>query len=109
VAAIFNHQSNRYVFSYSWGLSGGPSAGYEAVPELSTNGGTTWSGVASSSVTGSTQAIRNVTGGTDLYSTTWSVPIPTNLATLYRVRVRLRNAAFGAWAISNTVSLPPAV
>jgi len=95
--------SGRYVFQYGWQVEGGPAAAYEAVPEHSTDGGTTWSPVS----TGSVRApLGPVVEGGNTFSATWSTPPPEIMTTRYRVRVRLRNVSFGPWSTTPAVSLP---
>lgn len=107
VTATYDASAFRVVFRYAWAADPlVPVAAFEAVPEFSINAGSSWSPVSSNTITGSVEPIRDAAVGTNGFSSTWSVPVPSNNSTVYRVRLRLRNATFGPWITSGQVSLP---
>jgi hypothetical protein len=107
LAATFDRNAYRIVFRYAWTLSSNLKASaFEAVPEVSVNGGTTWAPASSGTISGTLENSRDAAVGTNGFSASWSVPVPSNTSSIYRVRLRLRNAAFGPWTTSPTVSLP---
>jgi hypothetical protein len=80
-----------------------PAVAYEAIVEQSVNGGTSWSAAAQGSLSGSLASVASP----DSFAVAWATVVPENPSTLFRVRIRLRNAAFGAWSATPSVGLPP--
>lgn len=96
--------SSRLFFRYTW-TGSAPCAAFEAVPEQSTDG-TNWTPATPNTITGSVEPVRLVPGGAESFAASWTAPNPGNPAMRYRIRVRLRNASFGAWSTSNVVNAP---
>lgn len=93
----------RFVFSWTQGSSV-PAVKFEAHPQSSTNG-TTWTNLSSGIIKGQLPEVIDPTHPNG-YTTHWTVKMPSNLSTTYRVQLRIRNTAFGAWVTSNVVNLP---
>lgn len=104
----FDRNAYRFVFRFTWTAdSSAQIAAFEGSPESSINAGQSWSAVSGVLVAGQAETVRDATVASNGFSASWSIPVPANLATQYRVRVRLRNATFGGWITSNAVPLPP--
>jgi hypothetical protein len=103
----FDHASGRYILRYGWHADLAVSAAaYEALVEQSTDGGSAWSAASSGTVTAPLGTAVDASGGANAFAATWSTVPPENAATLFRVRIRLRNASIGAWTTSPSVGLP---
>jgi hypothetical protein len=109
LSVAFDSASGRYQFRYTWKADPSvPAVAYEAVAEQSTDSEVTWSAASSGSVQGQLGGAADLSVGTNGFSATWSTPPPDNAGTRYRVRVRLRNAAFGSWVATPSTGLPTA-
>lgn len=107
LTASYDPGSGRVLFRYSWTVD--PAlvvTAFEASPEASVNAGQTWSLVGPATLSGPIEPQRDALMGNNGFSGSWSVPVPDNRATIYRIRLRLRNALFGSWIASSSVPLP---
>jgi hypothetical protein len=103
----YDRAAGRYLLRYSWRQDLLiPAAGYEAVVERSVDAGSSWS-AASSTQQGSTLSAADPGSGADWFAAAWSTAAPDNPSAEFRVRIRLRNASFGAWVTGPSVGLPP--
>lgn len=103
----YDYTSARYILRFTWLLDPTvPAAAFEAIVEQSTNAGSSWSAVPSGAISGTLAAAADLTVAANGYSGTWTTVRPDNAATLFRVRIRARNAAFGAWTTTGSVALP---
>jgi hypothetical protein len=101
-AARYDYAARRMVLTGTWGRDFTvPCAAYEAVLEQSTNSGVSWS----QTLPTSRNSIERARSGSG-YRFVWTLRMPSNLGTRYRMRLRLRNARFGAWVTSGQVSPP---
>lgn len=103
----YDRAVGRYLLRYAWRQDlVVPASGYEAVVEHSVDDGSSWS-AASSTQQGSTLSAADLPSGADRFAAAWSTSSPDNPSTLFRVRIRLRNASFGVWVTGPAAGLPP--
>jgi hypothetical protein len=108
LAITFVPSTGRYQLRYTWTADQSvPAVAYEAQIEVSTDGESTWSPAPGGSLSGFLAAVVDPAVGANGFSATWILPSPSNLASHYRVKLRLRNTAFGAWMTSLGRALPP--
>jgi hypothetical protein len=103
LASRYDYQARRVVLTGGFSRNSAVAcAAYEASLEFSINNGSTWANVSGSTQRDSIERARSGAG----YKLEWRFRMPSNTATRYRMKLRLRNASFGSWVTSSAVTLP---
>jgi hypothetical protein len=102
-----DYDANRLHFRYFWSCDPDvPACSYEAHPQCSVDGGSTWSDLSPSHIFEDLVYVRDETVGPNGFSAIWTAPIPGYALTKYRIQLRVRNLEFGEWAISEVLVAP---
>lgn len=102
---FYDYDAKRVHFDFTWTQDPTvPAARFEAQPQYSTDG-TIWTNLSSSKIA---HQLPDYVDPTHLngYKAYWTVKMPSNRSTTYRVQLRVRNTAYGSWVTSGVVNLP---